>query len=59
MFNKSGFDQTSFNLSGSDELGFYATLQSEYGVQPAPLRVRVRIPTVSVNALSSMAIGQF
>ena len=58
MFNKSGFDQTSFNLSGSDELGFYATLQSEFGVQPAPLRVRVHIPGVSINALSSMAIGQ-
>ena len=57
MFNKSGFDQTSFNLSGSDELGFYATLQSEFGVQPAPLRVQVHIPGVSVNALSSMAIG--
>lgn len=57
MFNKSGFNQTSFNLSGSDDLGFYATLQSEYSVQPALLRVRVRIPTVSVNAQGSAVVG--
>lgn len=57
MFDRSRFNQTSFNLAGIGEPSFYATITSRYGEEIGPLRIRVRIGAVSMNAEAALNVG--
>lgn len=56
MFDRSRFNQAAFNRAGSETPSFYATITSRYGAEIGPLRIRVRIGTVSLNAEAALGI---
>lgn len=57
MFDHSRFNQASFNLAGNETPSFYATITSRYSEEIGPLRIRVRIGAVSLNAESALNVG--
>lgn len=57
MFDRGKFNRTAFNLAGEGTPTFYVTITSQYSAEAGPLRVLVRIGTVSLGAEAQVDIG--
>lgn len=57
MFGKSQFDRVPFNVSGAGEAGFYATVQTEYGVAVHSVRVLEKVAATRMDAVSAFSAG--